>query len=233
MNRRIRINPTFIRISPFILFMGFVALEECLRAINQSGFINLEPSTFFWLYPPKAGLVCLMIVVFWRHYNEITFTDLLTYRNSIISIISGIIVFLLWIKMDWSLEIQSPVEGFNPNLFNNELTKWLMIFVRLSGAVIVVPIMEELFWRSFLLRYLINQDFINVNIGQFNILSFSVVTVLFALEHHYIFAGVMAGVIFNIVYYVTKSISHCILSHATANFCLGLFVLITGEWRFW
>ena len=61
--------------------------------------------------------------------------------------------------MDWTLGSQNTPAGFNPEIFSSEGVRWLMIVVRITGAVIIVPIMEELFWRSFLLRYLIDSDF--------------------------------------------------------------------------
>jgi CAAX prenyl protease-like protein len=135
--------------------------------------------------------------------------------------------------MDWTLGSQSAPAGFNPDIFGSDDTKWLMITVRVMGAVIIVPIMEELFWRSFLLRYLIDSDFTKVAIGRFSLFSFLAVSILFGLEHHYVFAGIMAGVVFNGIYYYTRSIAHCIVSHAVANLCLALYVLGTDKWNFW
>ncbi|MBW2187625.1 MAG: CAAX prenyl protease-related protein, partial [Deltaproteobacteria bacterium] len=57
--------------------------------------------------------------------------------------------------------------------------------------------------------------------------------VLFGLEHHLIIAGMMAGALFNLLLYRTRSIAQCILSHAVANLALGLYVLQTGQWQFW
>ena len=55
--------------------------------------------------------------------------------------------------------------AFNPYSFNwHPAVVWALIAVRLIGAVIVVPVMEELFWRSFLLRYIINSDFAKIAI---------------------------------------------------------------------
>lgn len=226
-------NPTFTRVAPFVAFMAFIALEQGLRALIERQIIDLDAAALSWLYVPKAALVGLMLVLFRRSYFEIRAKDLLVYRQTALSVFSGLLVFLLWINMDWTLGSQNTPAGFDPGIFAAEPVKWLMIVVRITGAVVIVPIMEELFWRSFMLRYLIDSDFSKVAIGRFSFLSFAAVAILFGLEHHYVFAGIMAGVIFNAICYATRSIAHCILSHAVANLCLACYVLSTGYWHFW
>jgi CAAX prenyl protease-like protein len=97
----------------------------------------------------------------------------------------------------------------------------------------MAPIMEELFWRSFLARYIISADFIRIEVGRFTPASFFLSALLFGLEHNLWLAGIMAGIGFNLVLYRTRSIAQCILSHAVANLLLGIYVLRSGQWQFW
>jgi len=226
-------SPTFTRVAPFVAFMGFIAIEEGLRYLLSHQVVDFDPTLLYWLYIPKAALTGLILLIFWKKYSEINARDLQSFRNWLLSVGSGVLVFFLWINMDWTLGSQNSPAGFNPDIFSSEGVRWLMIAVRVSGAVIIVPIMEELFWRSFLLRYLIDSDFTKVAIGRYSLFSFLAVAILFGLEHHYVFAGIMAGVIFNGIYYYTRSIAHCIISHAVANLCLAYYVLSTGYWQFW
>ena len=226
-------NPILTRVAPFVTFMAFIALEEGLRALLHRQVIHFDATLLYWLYIPKTLLVGFMLLLFRKSYAEISTRDFLDYRKTIVSISSGLLIFFLWINMDWTLGSQLIPAGFNPELFSEEHIKWLMIVIRVTGAVIIVPIMEELFWRSFLLRYLISSDFTSVAIGRFTLFSFVSVSILFGLEHHYVFAGIMAGVVFNSIYYYTRSVAHCILSHAIANLCLAYYVLTTGYWHFW
>jgi CAAX prenyl protease-like protein len=99
--------------------------------------------------------------------------------------------------------------------------------------VLVVPLMEELFWRSFLLRYLIDQNFESVPVGSFTWPSFLVTTVLFGLEHHFLVAGMLAGAIYSLLLYRTRSLAQCVLAHAVTNLALAGYVLYTGNWYFW
>ena len=110
---------------------------------------------------------------------------------------------------------------------------YLLIFFRLLGAVIVVPIFEELFWRSFALRWLINEDFKSVAIGTFSWFSASAVILAFGFEHHRWLAGIFAGILYHALLYYKKDLSACVIAHAVTNFLLGLYVLLTQQWSFW
>ena len=105
--------------------------------------------------------------------------------------------------------------------------------VRFTGAVLLAPLAEELFWRSFLIRVLEKRDFLSVPLGRAHWPSFAITAVLFALEHHLVAAGCMAGVLYTLTLYRTKSLAQRVLAHAATNACLGVWVLVTGAWRFW
>ena len=226
-------SPIFARVIPFAAFMAFIALDQGLGALARWQILALDARFFAWLYLPKAIVVALLLILYRRYYAEIRWKDLLALRKTALSIALGLLTFVLWINMDWTLGSQPPPAGFNPEVFRSEPARWLMVAVRLAGGVIIVPIMEELFWRSFLLRYLIDNDFTRVAVGRFSLLSFAAVSLLFGLEHHYLFAGIMAGMIFNATCYATRSIAQCMLAHAVANLCLAGYVLATGHWHFW
>lgn len=226
-------SPAFSRILPFALFMVFIGAEEVLRFLSRQGFIALTPETFIYLYPLRAISAGLALFLLRSHYSEISVRDLASPPKTLASLAAGVLVFILWINMDWTLTSQGAPLGFNPNIISDPVTRYLMIACRLAGAAIVVPIMEELFWRSFLLRYIIDKEFTSVPIGLFTWPSFLITAVLFGLEHHLFFAGVMAGIIYSVLLYFTKSISHCILSHGITNLLLGIYVIYSGRWHFW
>jgi hypothetical protein len=224
---------SFPRIFPFALFMSFIAIEQIAVVLRTSGWLPLDAAALHWLYPLKALAVALALFLLRKHYDEWHFNDFRRLGHTAISIGAGLLIFALWIRMDWPFLSPSPPPGYDPNLIENPALKMALIGSRLFGAVLVVPIMEELFWRSFLLRYLIDKNFSRVPVGLFTWPSFLVTALLFGLEHHYIIAGIMAGVVFNLLLYQTKSIAQCTLSHAVANLALGFYVLQSGQWRFW
>ncbi|MCE1226571.1 MAG: CAAX prenyl protease-related protein, partial [Geobacteraceae bacterium] len=105
--------------------------------------------------------------------------------------------------------------------------------VRIIGASIIVPIMEELFWRSFLLRYLIDVDFESVPLGTYTPSSFLITIILFGFEHHLILAGIAAGLAYNLLLYKTRSLALCIVSHSITNIILAGYVVCYMRWDLW
>lgn len=223
----------FPRIFPFALFMVFIGIGEALHGLESAGFISLDKTVYHYLYPVKTFAVLLALIFCWRHYDELSSSDFGSVRNTLLSLGTGLLVFILWINMDFPFAIIGSPQGFDPNVFADSPVRTGMISIRLAGAVIIVPVMEELFWRSFLVRYLIDKDYWQVPIGVFTVSSFGISSLLFGLEHNLFLAGIMAGICYNLLLYFTKSISQCILSHALTNLCLGIYVLSTGKWYFW
>lgn len=226
-------NSPLYRILPFGIFMAFIGIDELARFLSLKGILPLNNTSLHYLYPVKALTVGFILYAFRKYYLEINFNDFRKLRITFLSILTGLVVFILWINMDWLLPFQNKPTGFDLTQFNTGPERIFMIISRLFGAVIVVPIMEELFWRSFLIRYIIDQDFSSVPIGHFTLVSFSISTLLFGFEHHLILAGIMAGIAYNVLLYYTRSIAHCILAHALTNLLLGVYVMNTGAWQFW
>jgi CAAX prenyl protease-like protein len=100
---------------------------------------------------------------------------------------------------------------------------------------VVVPVIEEIFWRGLLLRFFIDEDFERVPFGTFSRPSFAIVTVIFALSHSLPDwpAALLTGAIYNGVAYRTRSLASCVLTHAITNLLLGLWILKTKQWGFW
>ncbi|AJE03493.1 CAAX prenyl protease-related protein [Geobacter pickeringii] len=221
------------RIVPFATYMAFIAIEELLRYAIDHGMAPGSEKSLLFVYPVKIAIVVATLLYFRRSYDELRGSDLRRIQNLVISLIVGIVTFLLWINMDWLLGASSPPQGFNPTVFGEGHVRTALILLRLCGAVLVVPVMEELFWRSFFIRYIIDGNFQQVPIGRFTWASFLATVVLFGVEHHYILAGIAAGILYNLLLYRTRSIAHCVVAHAVTNLALGIYVLRTGEWRFW
>ena len=221
------------RTLPFALFMAFIGLDELLRQFGDQGLIQLKSSTFLYLYPVRAIAVALLLLAFRKRYTEVRPHDLLVPRHTLQSVAAGIVVFILWVNMPWTLGFSGTPQGYDPTIIPDRLTQLTLICLRLFSAVVVVPIVEEIFWRSFVVRYIIDQDFTKVPIGSFTWVSFLISSALFGSEHHLFFAGVMAGATYNLLLHRTRSIAQCVLAHAITNFLLGCYVLMTRQWNFW
>ena len=148
----------------------------------------------------------------------------------------AVIVLSIWILPQAAFHYPLRRDGFDPTVFRDQSSIYYatvaMRFIRLA---VVVPFLEEIFWRGFLLRYLIREDFESVPVGAFTWLSFIVVTVGFCLEHGAADrpAALVAGALFNAVAYRTRNLSSCILAHAVTNLFLGLYIMQSGQWGFW
>jgi len=144
----------------------------------------------------------------------------------------GVLVYVLWVRMDWSWAIQGELTGYNPFQEVSGIG-WGLAAARVFGATIIVPLMEELFWRSFLIRWVVNPDFEKVAFGTFPLGFFAATVVLSGLEHNLWMAGMIAGVAYNCLYYQTRRLWPCVVAHAITNFILGKHVLATQEWQWW
>lgn len=224
---------TLAHILPFAVFMSFIAIEGLFPWLGKAGIITLQPTGALYLYPVKTIVVGFLLLYFRKHYHEISIKQIAHPSTLFASALAGVIVFVLWIQMDWLLPFQKPAPGYNPSIIPDDIHSTVLIAFRLAGASIVVPIMEEIFWRSYIARMIINQDFESVPVGTFTWTSFLVTVLLFGLEHQFIVAGLMAGVIYHALLCRTKSIAACIVAHSVTNLLLGSYVLKTEAWLFW
>jgi hypothetical protein len=222
------------RILPFALFMAFIALESLIRWLTgpaPSSETAISP-TLLWLYPLRIAVILSALLYLWPAYQELRDTLCSNVSEALLVLVVGILVYVAWVRMDWSWAMQGQPTGDNP--FQAGMGVGIVLAaIRIFGAVVVVPVMEELFWRSFLIRYVVTPTFTTVRLGTFTPLSFGVTVVLFGLEHHLWLAGMLAGVAYNLILYKTRRLWPCILAHAITNLLLGIHVLLTGEWHWW
>jgi CAAX prenyl protease-like protein len=157
-------------------------------------------------------------------------------RRPLFALGIGLLIFFLWIAPQQFLGFPSRLAGFNPDVLVAEPAfYWATLALRFLRLVIIIPLVEEIFWRGFLLRYLIAEEFESVPFGSFTWLSFAVVTLAFCFSHSMPDwpAALVAGALYNIVAYRTRSLPACVLSHALTNFALGCWIVATRQWGFW
>jgi len=184
----------------------------------------------YFMYPVKTLAVAGTLWYFRESYDELR--QAVTVKQAVWAGVIGVIVFIIWIAPEGRYPLLGESE-FNPFLFENPIWVGFLIAFRLAGAVLVVPIFEELFWRSFLIRWIVDQDFKKVPIGKFTWLSFAATVLFFGLEHHRWLVGLAAGAIYNGLLYQQKQLWPCIIAHAVTNLALGAYVLLTQQWWFW
>lgn len=200
------------------------------------GLVSLVPGGPFFgdsrfLVFPLQTLVCGAVLIwFWKDY------DFSWGRGWLMGGLVGILALVIWISPQLFFGFPPRTKGFNPDLLANTPYYWPTVLMRFLRLAIIVPLLEEIFWRGFLMRYLINEDFTKVRFGTYRPIPFFAVAVFFMFEHTWpddYAAAFITGVLFNLVAVKTGSLSACVLAHAVTNFGLGLYIMTTKQWGFW
>lgn len=212
---------------PMVVFFALIGLTS---AGNRPETVSWFAFPAYWTYPAETLICGGLIFWFWSDY------EFRTPRRVWFAVTIGLVVFVLWIAPQQFLGFAPRLVGFDPEIFpKDSALYWITVLLRFVRLVVVVPLVEEIFWRGFLLRYLISEKFTTIAIGGFSWLSFLVVSVCFALAHSRAdwIAALLCGVLYNLVAYRTKSLASCVLAHAVTNLLLGLWIMRTRQWGFW
>lgn len=214
----------WVRILPFAAYVLFIIAADALERLG------VPASTLRWLYPLKIGAVALLLALFWRQYQELGRPSI-SRKQALVATAAGAVVLALWISLDASWMIVGSAPGFDPR--DGGRLDWPLVLVRSAGAALVVPVMEELFWRSFLLRWVADPDFEKIDPSQAGLKSFLITSVLFGFEHNLWLAGIVAGAVYCVLFMRHRTLWSPILAHAVTNGLLGVWVVWTGNWSYW
>ena len=210
------------RIAPFALFLAFIALHPL-----ADGYVDAR-----WIAVARGLAVAAVLALLWRHYVELRDAPPVPAREWLIALGLGVAVFAAWITFDSGWAAFDSGSGFVPLRADGSLDLGL-VALRLFGLVLVVPVMEELFWRSLVLRWIGKRDFLAADPRHAGLAAFLLSSALFALEHSLWFAGLLAGLAYNWVYMRTGNLRVPIASHALTNGLLGAWILATQNWHLW
>jgi CAAX prenyl protease-like protein len=237
-------------VAPLAAFMVCLAIPGLLpmlgwdaEAANQPWYVTSPEQ---WLYPLQTLLVLAVLIYFRQEY------EFRPCRGFGVATLVGVVGIAVWIAPGYlfrHFEMSEGVlrylgfaernEGFNPEFISDHSAGlyWAAVLMRFVRMVVIVPFAEELFWRGFLMRYIVDMDgdYWKVPFGQFNWRSYFVVTAAFTLVHStvdylpaFVFGTLMYGLAVR-----TKSLAACIVAHAVANLILGLYVMSSGQWGYW
>lgn len=214
----------WLRIAPFATWLAFMLLAQGLERLG------VARDTLRWLYPLQALTVLLILACCWRHYDELHGLRL-SLLQVLLAVGAGLMVLLLWVQLTAPWMTLGASSGFDPR--NHGRVDWLLASSRLAGSALVVPVMEELFWRSFLMRWMHNPQFQLVDPARLGVAAFAVPTILFGIEHTLWLAGMVAGLGYALLYRTQRSLAAPILAHVVTNAGLGFWVLASASWHFW
>lgn len=244
---RFRESATAAHIAPLFVFMALMAVPDMFRIENpELPWYQKAPE--HWLYPAQTMMCGALLLLFRPHYQ------LQPWRGLPLAVILAVIGIAAWIAPSWWFEkIRSEAaapewwswlglverkQGFDPTV----LSAWpwaekASVSLRFVRMVIVVPLVEELFWRGFLMRYLNAGDgpWQRVPFGTHSWRAFGIVTVLVVLIHQpedYLAALVWGSLIYGLAVR-TRSLGACVIMHSVGNLLLGIYALRTQQWGFW
>ena len=193
------------------------------------------PAYFRHSYIVKTVVTAALLIAFRRHYTKIN------WNYAWLGVIVGIVGVLQWVGMEkallhfWPNYLRPSAEIVDP--FTEPGPKallWTFLTVRLLGPTLVVPFMEEFFWRDFLWRTIAApNDFKMIPVGEWDLKSFVIVTLAFSSVHIQWITAIVWGAMIALLLLRTRSLGACIIAHGVTNLLLGVYVLWTHDWQFW
>lgn len=235
---------------PFVLWLGIVLLANMMHIAEGSETediksLNLVSLPMLYAIRTAICVIALFICRPWRYYSALNVKHILP------AIGIGLGVFILWIGLEtefvksicpslanlyelWAVkpfgELREPLEAtpYAPSVCGVFMTS-----IRFIGSAFVISIIEEFFWRGYLLRTARTPDFLDIDIGQLHLPSFLIVAAIFAIEHNEVLAGFLCGIIYGLFYIKTRDIWATAIAHITTNAVLGAYVLATGKFFYW
>ena len=215
--------PSLGYVAPFVTVLLLIAAPK-------------PASLIYWEWPIQTLVVALVCFVTWPKDAS------LKVNHWLLSTIVGVATLLLWIapevinpKYREFFLFSNGIVGHVGSSLRAEALKsdWVLLWRTLRAST-VVPVAEELFWRAWLMRWLINSDFQKVPLGAYAPLAFWVVALLFGAEHGpYWDVGFLTGAIYNSWMLRTKSLGDCVLVHAVTNLIMSLYVIRFEQWQYW
>jgi len=212
-------SPAAARVAPFLIFLALTVCQGQFGATSACWFYFAKTIVGAWLVWEMRPLVSEMRWAFsWE------------------AVVVGIGIFAIWVGLDpFYPHLMKTAAGWNPNepFGENSPVAWLMILTRLLGSTLIVPPLEEVFYRSFLYRYVANQNFLSVPLNKFLPWPFVATAVVFGFAHNEWLAGILCGAAYQWLVLRKNRLGDAMTAHAITNFLLGAWIIWRGAWHFW
>jgi uncharacterized protein len=242
---------TKAHVVPFAVFMGFMIVLQLVAAKigwdhPQAPWWRRDPAHFIY---PIQTLTCLGVLWFYRKSYRFDWTWKWLFP-AILFGAAGIGFWLLPTTLydHWNLTekpggllgwfgVEARVKGFDPHVFEHPAAFWTAVLLRFLRAVVVVALVEEIFWRGFAMRFVMDWegDYWKQPFGRAHWKSWLIVTALFMLAHSPTdYAGAFVyGSLTWLLCVWSRNLGACVIMHATANLLMGLYIMKFGKYGLW
>ena len=242
---------TRAHVVPFAVFMAFMIVLQLVAARIEWK----HPDAPWWRQDPAHFIYPLQTLVtlgFLAHYRK-NYSFRGSWKWSLVAVAFGAVGIGCWLLPTtlydyWGLEgkttgvlgllgVDARRDGFDPSIFHNPAAWWSVVLLRFLRAVVVVALVEEIFWRGFLMRFVCDWegDYWKQPFGRAHWKSFLVVTGMFMLAHGRVdyAAAIVYGSLTYLLCVWSKSLGACVVMHATANLLMALYVMAYGKYGLW
>ncbi len=213
--------PWWAYVAPMAVFLGITYLE------------GLAPSSYVWIYVAKVCAVTAALIACRAAWQDVKFE----WHAVGPGVVVGLAVLAIWVAGEKWIAYPHLVgnrSAFDPFVsIASPSTRYVFLATRFFGLALMVPVMEELFWRSFLIRYLTTAKWRNIPPWEYSWPAFAMVAAGFGLEHPEWLVAVVCAVAYGLLLRQTKSLFACIVAHAATNLGLGIYVIYSGAWQLW
>jgi len=220
--------PWFPAAAPFLTYVTFTSLEGRFSKY------------FVLLYALKLIATVVVIGLTWKAARRQSryFGETPRLQDFAIAVVVGIVLGFTWIPIDHftpHFAFLGQRSSYNPFAqISSPILRALFFALRFSGLVLVVPYVEELFYRSFLLRVVSHpEDWNRSMVGKFDTTALAVNIGFFALSHpEWLAAAVFAAVMCGLTR-MSRGVVTPMVAHGVTNLVMGLVIVHTGNWGYW
>jgi hypothetical protein len=217
---------------PIVVFLAGGLVEPLPEGGGLAGLLGIPMAAYPLIYSVRIAAPLLALAIVRRPIRD------WVGRPAWWAVPAGLLLVVPWLilagmQRDAGWSVGGTRAAFDPftHFAGRPAAAWTFLAVRAVGLVAVVPLVEELFLRGFLMRTVIREDFWAVPFGTLTAASAATCAVYAAATHP---AEAVAAVgwfaVVSGIAAATRRPSDTILVHAATNLALGAYVLATGSW---
>jgi len=222
LRQQLETSPAHARVAPYVLIVVLTFVQD-----------SFEGPARYWCYLLK------MLVGLWCIWEMRSLVPEMRWALSWEAVVVGVLVCVIWVGLDPYYAkfgaASKAAPPWNPLKEFGEGSALGLFFVavRTFGSALIVPPLEESFYRSFLYRYLVRTKFTEMPLNRVHWLSLIVTSLIFGLAHYQWLAGILCGLAFQWLVIRKNRLGDAMTAHAITNFLLGVWVFWRGDWKFW